>query len=92
MGTDNVHQAMTKLTRLLEDAHIPYAVVDAMALSEYGYRRVTVDIDLLLTREGLAAFKTQFLGRGYAEEPCAEGDAQVDHEQPEQDRHCLGPP
>jgi hypothetical protein len=38
-----------------------------MALNEYGYRRVTVDIDVLLTREGLASLKHAALGRGYLE-------------------------
>ena len=31
------------------------------------YRRTTVDVDVLLTAEGLAAFKRSNLGRGYAE-------------------------
>ena len=38
-----------------------------MALNEFGYRRVTVDVDVLLTPEGLAAFKARHLGRGYIE-------------------------
>jgi hypothetical protein len=38
-----------------------------MALNEFGYRRVTVDVDVLLTAEGLAAFKRGHLGRGYVE-------------------------
>jgi hypothetical protein len=36
-----------------------------MALNAYGYRRVTVDVDVLLTREGLEAFKAKHLGLGY---------------------------
>jgi hypothetical protein len=38
-----------------------------MALNEWGYRRVTVDIDILLAPEGLNALKTEVLGRGYIE-------------------------
>ena len=38
-----------------------------MALNEFGYRRVTVDVDVLLTAEGLAAFKGRHLDRGYVE-------------------------
>jgi hypothetical protein len=34
-----------------------------MALNEFGYRRVTVDVDVLLTPEGLAAFRERYLGR-----------------------------
>lgn len=38
-----------------------------MALNEYGYRRVTVDVGVLLTRESLQRFKDHWLGRGYVE-------------------------
>jgi hypothetical protein len=67
MGDADVQQALFKLARLLDEAGIPYAVVGAMALNEYGYRRVTVDVDVLLTREGLDALKARALGRGYTE-------------------------
>jgi hypothetical protein len=42
-------------------------VIGAMALNEWGYRRVTVDVDLLLTPEGLRQLKAEILGRGYVE-------------------------
>ena len=67
MGIADVHQALLKLIGVLEEAQIPYAIVGAMALNEYGYRRVTTDVDVLLTREGLAALKARVLGRGYVE-------------------------
>lgn len=67
MGTAPVQQAMRKLAAALDDLGIPYAIVGAMALNEYGYRRVTVDVDVLLTSEGLQRFKDAWLGRGYAE-------------------------
>lgn len=67
MGDADVQRAVAKLVRLLEQARIPYAIIGAMALNEYGYRRVTVDVDLLLTSEGLATFKRAHLGRGYLE-------------------------
>ncbi len=65
-GAD-VHRALVKLTRNLEERSIPYAIAGAMALNEYGYRRVTTDIDILLTAGGLAEFKSHVLGRGYLE-------------------------
>lgn len=43
IGDADVQRALTKLARLLDDARIPYAVLGAMALNEYGYRRVTID-------------------------------------------------
>ena len=67
MEKDAVHRALEKLVGLLAAGRIPYALVGAMALNEYGYRRVTVDVDILLTREGLDAFKRAHLGRGYLE-------------------------
>ena len=67
MGTANVQKALREFARRLDDASIPYAIVGAMALNEFGYQRVTVDVDVLLTRAGLEAFKKAFLGRGYVE-------------------------
>ena len=67
MGESDVQRAAAKVARLLEEDGIPYAVIDAMALSDYGYRRVTVDVDLLLTREGLESFKKRHLGLGYVQ-------------------------
>ena len=67
MGLDEVHQAMRKLCAAFEADGIAYAVAGAMALNAHGYRRVTSDVDVLLTREGLAAFKANHLGRGWVE-------------------------
>lgn len=85
MARSNVHAALEKLTRLLAEASIPYALVGAMALNEYGYRRVTEDIDILLTKEGLQEFRERWLGRGYVEKfkgsrgmRDAENDVEID--------------
>jgi hypothetical protein len=67
MGIADVQKAMRKLVAALEALEIPYAVVGGMALNEYGYRRVTVDVDVLLTPDGLQRFKDHWLGRGYVE-------------------------
>jgi hypothetical protein len=67
MGESDVQRAAAKVARLLEEDGIPYAVIGAMALNDYGYRRVTVDVDLLLTRQGLESFKTRHLGLGYVQ-------------------------
>jgi hypothetical protein len=67
MGHADVQKALAKLVTALETLGIPYAIVGAMALNEFGHRRVTVDVDVLLTPEGLAAFKEAHLGRGYVE-------------------------
>ncbi len=67
MGDADVQRALKQIAALLEGASIPYAVAGAMALNWYGYRRVTMDVDLLVTREGLQALKVLALGRGYLE-------------------------
>jgi hypothetical protein len=67
VGDSSVHHALEALASRLDALQIPYAVVGAMALNEYGFRRATVDIDILLTAESLARFKGAWLGRGYVE-------------------------
>ena len=46
---------------------IGLGIVGALALNAYGYLRATVDVDVLLTREGLQRFRSAVLGRGYSE-------------------------
>lgn len=80
MGEADVLRAEKKIARLLEEDGIPYAVIGALALNEYGYRRVTVGVDLLLTREGLEAFKEKHLGLGYAQKfPGSKGLRDTEH-------------
>ena len=67
MGEANVQQALERLARLLDEKGIPYALIGAMALNEWGYRRVTVDVDVLLTADGLKKLKAEAVGRGYVE-------------------------
>jgi hypothetical protein len=67
MGTSKVHKAMVALVARLDELDIPYAILGALALNAYGYLRATVDVDVLLTREGLERFKAESLGRGYLE-------------------------
>lgn len=67
MGESPVHQALLRICDALRADGIPHAVVGAMALNHYGYRRTTEDVDLLLTREGLERFKQAHLGRGWVE-------------------------
>jgi hypothetical protein len=67
VGQADVQKALRKLARLLDEEGIPYAIAGAMALNAYGYQRVTVDVDVLLTRAGLEAFRAKSLGHGYVE-------------------------
>jgi hypothetical protein len=45
MREAEVQKALDKLAALLDREGIPYAIVGAMALNAFGYRRVTVDVD-----------------------------------------------
>jgi hypothetical protein len=67
LGHADVQRALEKIVRILESEGIPYAIIGALALNQYGHRRVTVDVDLILKEEDLQAFKQRWLGRGYAE-------------------------
>jgi hypothetical protein len=67
MGEADVQKALARLARALDGMGIPYAIIGALALNEWGYRRVTVDVDVLLAPEGLRALKNEVLGRGYVE-------------------------
>lgn len=67
MGEAEAQKALYKLTSILEDERVPYAIIGAFALNEYGHRRVTVDVDLVMREEDLQAFKRSHLGRGYVE-------------------------
>jgi hypothetical protein len=65
MERGNILQALQNLARHLEEASIPYAVIGAIALARHGLARMTMDIDILLSPEGLERFKELYLGRGY---------------------------
>ncbi len=67
MGEADVQRALERLVGLLEEDGIPYAIVGALALNAYGYRRVTVDVDVLVRPEGLKEFGERLVGRGYVE-------------------------
>ena len=67
MGEAEAQLALYKLTAILEGEGLPYAIIGAFALNEYGHRRVTVDVDLVMRDEDLQAFKRGYLGKGYEE-------------------------
>jgi hypothetical protein len=67
MGQAEAQLALDKLTAILEADGLPYAIIGAFALNEYGHRRVTVDVDLVMRDEHLQEFKRKHVGRGYAE-------------------------
>jgi hypothetical protein len=64
-GQDKVHQALHRITEKLRELDIPYAVAGGMALNAHGYKRATVDVDILVTLEGLRAIHSALDGLGY---------------------------
>ena len=67
MGQAEAQLALYKLAAILEADGLPYAIIGAFALNEYGHRRVTVDVDLVMRDEHLQEFKRKHVGKGYLE-------------------------
>ncbi len=65
MKEGKVHQTLKHLAQALEEESIPYAIIGGMALNLLGYTRETVDVDILLTPQGLEKFHERLVGRGY---------------------------
>jgi hypothetical protein len=73
MDQADAQKALYKLAAILEAEGLPYAIIGALALNEYGHRRVTVDVDLVMREEDLRTFKERWLGRGYDERVAGTG-------------------
>src|SRR2546428_13487839 len=67
MGEGGVRKAATAIAERLAEAGIDYAIAGAIALGDHGFMRLTVDVDVLIRREGLERFKSEWLGRGYVD-------------------------
>ena len=62
---DPVYKTMRRFVKQLLKAKIPYAIVGGMAVNAHGHRRTTDDLDVLLTKEGLAEFRKRFVPEHY---------------------------
>ena len=60
-----VHETLRRVSQRMTDLGIPHAVVGGLALFEYGFRRFTEDVDLLVTTEGHQRTHAELEGRGY---------------------------
>ena len=65
MRKGDVFDTVRRLASRLRDENIDYVVIGGLAVSELGYARATVDVDVLLRPEGLEAFRGRCVGRGY---------------------------
>lgn len=64
-GQGSVQVAMRRIAQRLDELGVPYAIVGGMALFQYGFRRFTEDVDLLVTSEDLKRIHAELDGRGY---------------------------
>ena len=64
-GSGRLHATLRRLAQRLSGEGITYALLGGMALGEHGYVRMTEDVDVLLTADGLARFRQRLEGRGY---------------------------
>ena len=64
MGIHEVQRTADALVRRLREMRIDFAIAGALALQVHGVSRMTEDVDVLITREGLERFKELWLGRG----------------------------
>jgi hypothetical protein len=62
---NEVFRSLRKITGRLDALGIPYAVVGGMALGAHGHHRFTVDVDLLVTADGLRSIHEALEGLGY---------------------------
>jgi hypothetical protein len=67
MAESRVHKTFEQLARRLSELDIDFALAGGLAVGVRGHLRVTVDVDILTTKEGLSRFKDRWLGRGYVE-------------------------
>jgi hypothetical protein len=65
MGEGTLNKTLARLSNDLEDRGIDYMVIGAVALLAHGYPRLTEDIDLVMTPEGLQKFHEELIGLGY---------------------------
>jgi hypothetical protein len=67
MGESKVQATLSRIARCLDDLGIDFALAGGLAVGARGHLRLTVDVDILITADGLARFKARWLGRGYVE-------------------------
>src|SRR5262245_8361476 len=64
-GGGRLHETLRRVAARLEAEGIAYALIGGLALGKHRYVRMTDDVDVLVTPEGLAHFHERCVGRGY---------------------------
>ncbi len=65
MNQGDIRATLNKIASRLDAIGVPYAIVGGMALFEHGFERLTVDVDILVTAEGLKLLHEKLEGLGY---------------------------
>ncbi|MBX3130306.1 MAG: hypothetical protein KF718_26550 [Polyangiaceae bacterium] len=80
MGDADIQRAARRLAATLNEMGIAYAICGALAVTAHGHARLTQDVDVLLTPDGLSRFKQRWLGRGWVERfPGSTGMRDTEH-------------
>jgi hypothetical protein len=80
MGDADVQRAAKRLATTLNEMGIPYVICGALAVTAHGHARLTQDVDVLLTPDGLRRFKERWLGKGWIERlPGSKGMRDTEH-------------
>ncbi|MFN8456895.1 MAG: hypothetical protein U0401_19890 [Anaerolineae bacterium] len=61
----DLYRTLRDLAQRLDELGIPYALIGGLALAQHGFVRMTEDVAILLTPDGLTTFKDKLVGRGY---------------------------
>jgi len=80
MGDADVQRAAKRIAASLAEMGIPYVICGGLAVTAHGHARLTQDVDILLTPEGLRQFKDRWLGKGWVERfPGSKGMRDAEH-------------
>ncbi|MBX3466920.1 MAG: hypothetical protein KF878_08475 [Planctomycetes bacterium] len=80
MGEADVQAAARRLAARLSQLGVPYVICGGLAVAAHGHARLTSDVGVLLTPDGLARFKERWLGRGWVERfPGSKGLQDAEH-------------
>lgn len=71
MNRSPIHDTMRRLTRVLDEMKIPFAVAGAMAVNARGHRRTTAELDVLIRRDDLDRFQVAHIGADWGQRPSA---------------------
>ncbi len=65
MNQNPVSKSLRKISKRLTELSVDHVIVGGMALVAHGYERTTVDVDLLVTPQGLQTLHAALDGLGY---------------------------